>query len=175
MDVYQILKSNDLIWSVQEAFVVFFILVAVSVISGCLWKKGRIKKSQAAAAVILVFFLLLVVTTTVFGRNPGNRRYELRLFWSYGEIFSGNTSILEEVLLNYILLLPGGVLLPIMCGKVFHWYHGLIFGFLISSGIETLQLITCRGLFEFDDIIHNSIGCMAGCVLCSMILKNLKR
>lgn len=36
--------------------------------------------------------------------------------------------------------------------------------------------ITCRGLFEFDDIIHNGVGCMMGAVLGSWCwLRMLKK
>lgn len=45
-----------------------------------------------------------------------------------------------------------------------------------SFVIELLQLITCRGLFEFDDIIHNGVGCMMGAVLGSWCwLRMLKK
>lgn len=36
--------------------------------------------------------------------------------------------------------------------------------------IEISQLWLCRGLFEFDDIIHNSLGCMLGCLLGNRLL-----
>lgn len=32
----------------------------------------------------------------------------------------------------------------------------------LSAAIEILQLITARGLCEFDDIIHNMIGAVIG-------------
>ena len=44
---------------------------------------------------------------------------------------------------------------------------GLLIGLTISGMIETCQLVFCRGLFEWDDIIHNGFGCMVGCILSS--------
>lgn len=35
-------------------------------------------------------------------------------------------------------------------------------GLIASAVIEVLQLVLCRGLFEFDDMIHNGFGCMLG-------------
>jgi len=35
-------------------------------------------------------------------------------------------------------------------------------GLLLSSSIEFIQLISHRGLFEFDDIIHNTLGTIIG-------------
>ena len=37
--------------------------------------------------------------------------------------------------------------------------------FGLSSAIELLQLITARGLCEFDDVMHNMIGAAIGTVL----------
>ena len=47
---------------------------------------------------------------------------------------------------------------------------GLLVGITVSSAIEISQLWLCRGLFEFDDIIHNSLGCMLGCLLGNRLL-----
>lgn len=110
----------------------------------------------------------------MFGRSPGQLRYELIPFWSYGAIIRGVPGILKEVLLNCVLLLPVGILLPPALNKPLKWYHGFMFGVIISGSIELSQLILCRGLFEFDDIIHNSIGCMIGCVVSSWVMKKWK-
>ena len=171
MDLYQTLGKNNLVWTKEELVIVALILALVSVAAFILYKKGRINVDQAVCAVVLAFFLLLVITSTVFGRNPGKRSYKLTPFWSYAEIIKGSKSILQEVLLNIILLFPAGVLLPMVFNRPLRWYYGLLFGMLISGTIETLQLITCRGLFEFDDIFHNSLGCLIGCVICSKLLR----
>ncbi|MCZ0647517.1 VanZ family protein [[Ruminococcus] gnavus] len=59
-------------------------------------------------------------------------------------------------------------------GKI-RWWHGLLFGIFISGCIEGLQLILCRGLFEFDDMIHNSLGCMARCAIGAGCLKKFNK
>ena len=82
--------------------------------------------------------------------------------------------MLEEVLLNVILLFPAGVLLPFVLGRHLKWYDGLLSGLVISGCIELSQLICCRGLFEFDDMFHNSIGCMMGCIISSWMINKLK-
>ncbi|WP_207706695.1 VanZ family protein [Acetobacterium tundrae] len=38
----------------------------------------------------------------------------------------------------------------------------ILLGFLISVSVECLQLITKTGIFEWDDIIHNTIGVIVG-------------
>ena len=60
------------------------------------------------------------------------------------------------------MLFPVGLLLPIVVDGKAKKMAGLIVGTVFSVVIEILQLIFCRGLFEWDDIIHNSLGCMIG-------------
>ena len=50
------------------------------------------------------------------------------------------------------------------------WQEALVFGVLISATIEMSQLITMRGLFEWDDMIHNGLGCMVGAVLVNWMI-----
>ena len=71
--------------------------------------------------------------------------------------------MLKEDILNIVLLLPLGGLLPFVFDKKIRWWQGLLCGIVVSLGIEILQLVLKRGLFEFDDIMNNSIGCMLGC------------
>ena len=51
------------------------------------------------------------------------------------------------------------------------WKIGLLIGIGISSSIELLQLVLCRGLFEFDDIIHNSLGFLIGILISNRTLR----
>lgn len=175
MDIYQILTTYNHIWSMKEILIALLILAVTITSVLFLYRKKRIKASQAITIPVLIAFLLIVLGSTVFGRIPGLRRYELLPLWSYGAIIRGNPGILQEVLLNCVLLFPVGMLLPLIFSRPLKWYQGLLFGAIVSGCIELLQLITCRGLFEFDDIFHNSLGCMVGCILCSLIWKRLKR
>ena len=75
--------------------------------------------------------------------------------------------LLKENILNCMLLMPYGCMIPVAVGKRISWKKGLLIGMATSAVIEVLQLITFRGLFEIDDIIHNGVGCMIGIVLIS--------
>ena len=55
------------------------------------------------------------------------------------------------------MFLPVGVL----AGRIWSW-KGLWIAAGLSVGIEILQLVTARGLCEFDDVIHNMIGAVIG-------------
>lgn len=55
--------------------------------------------------------------------------------------------------------------MPIITNRKVKWYQALLFGGLISAVIETSQLVFMRGLFECDDMIHNGLGYMVGCLV----------
>ena len=62
-------------------------------------------------------------------------------------------------------------MLPFVLDRKTGWKEGFFAGGLMSASIECMQLVFRRGLFEWDDILHNSIGCMAGCLLGSILLE----
>lgn len=62
------------------------------------------------------------------------------------------------------MFIPVGVL----AGSAWKW-KGLWIAALMSAIIEILQLITARGLCEFDDIIHNLVGAVLGFGIALMI------
>lgn len=159
----------------KEILIALLILYITIISVLFLYRNKRIKALQAITIPILISFLLIVLGSTVFGRMPGVRSYKLMPFWSYGAIIRGDPGILQEVLLNCVLLFPAGILLPFVVNKELKWYHGLNLGVVISGCIELSQLIFCRGLFEFDDIIHNGLGCMVGCGISSWIIKKYNK
>lgn len=160
----------------MKEILIALLILSVTIISVLfLYRNKRIKALQAITIPILISFLLIVLGSTVFGRMPGVRSYKLMPFWSYGAIIRGDPGILQEVLLNCVLLFPAGILLPFVVNKELKSYHGLNIGMVISGCIELSQLILCRGLFEFDDIFHNSLGCMVGCGISSWIIKKYNK
>ena len=73
----------------------------------------------------------------------------------------------EQILTNVIMFVPVGVL----AGRIWRW-KGLWVAAGLSVGIEILQLVTSRGLCEFDDVFHNMVGAIIG-VGIAMICRKL--
>ena len=171
MDLYQILTTHNRQWSIRE-IVIFVLLLAV--VAGFLLlrlKAHRITKGQAVAGLALYEFLGIVFASTVFTRTPGNRAYKLLPFWSWREIFfHQDWNLLQENVLNIILFVPIGILLFPLFRKI-TWKSALIIGLAISALIEASQLILCRGLFEWDDMIHNTLGCVLGHLVASQLFR----
>lgn len=112
---------------------------------------------------ILLLYVLLVYSYTVLSRQEqSGKRYELRLFWSYVALFRGNNGFFSYIVMNIFMLLPVGYLLSALgkSGK-----FTLLFGSAFSCLIELSQLITGKGLFELDDIFHNTLGVWFGILL----------
>lgn len=63
----------------------------------------------------------------------------------------------DQIIANVIMFIPVGVL----AGWMWNW-KGLGFGVGLSCAVEMLQLITSRGLCEFDDVMHNAVGTVIG-------------
>ena len=49
----------------------------------------------------------------------------------------------------------------LFAGKLMRW-KGILIGLGFSVVIELIQLVAHLGLFEFDDVIHNTIGTVIG-------------
>lgn len=122
---------------------------------------------------LLAAYVVFILMETIIGRKAGSVRVELAPFWSYS-----HPELRMEIILNYILFIPL-VFLLYLCfsekrnqsGVGINTAKVVLIGFLISASIEIIQLIFRIGLFEFDDMIGNTIGCWIGAVVGKMGMK----
>lgn len=143
----------------------------VVVSAGSRSRQREVSKRRIAASGILAGWLFFTLAETVLCRESGtSRSMQLRLFWSYR---SQSREYLVLDLFNILLLLPAGFLLP-LCG-VKRFRRVLIVGFLWSLMLETLQFITRRGLFEADDLFHNTLGACLGYLIFRLAVRIRKR
>ena len=111
-------------------------------------------------------YAFLILAETVLIRKPFvGEHIKLELFWSWRQWKVQQSQILT----NVIMFVPVGVL----AGRIWRW-KGLWVAARLSIVIELLQLITARGLCEFDDVIHNMVGAVIGMGLDSRVLKMLQ-
>ena len=109
---------------------------------------------------LLASYIIFILMETVIGRKAGLiGRAELIPFWSYS-----HPELRIEIILNYVLFMPLGYLLYLCFGE--RWgLKVVLIGFLLSTSVEIVQFVFKIGLFEFDDIIGNTIGCLIGTVV----------
>lgn len=118
---------------------------------------------------LLAAYILFILMETIIGRKTGVGRVELVPFWSYS-----HPELRMEIVLNYILFIPLGLLLYLCSGEKFG-LRVVIAGLLLSVSIEIVQLVFRIGLFEFDDMIGNTVGCLIGAVVGKLIRKKKKK
>jgi hypothetical protein len=114
---------------------IYFVMAAIlAVVTGAASvygrRQGRFSKAdswsnaQAVSLLLLATYLFLVFASTVFSRTPKDSyTYELVPFWSYREILRETAgahgkiwrvSLFWEDIFNVLMLLPAGVLAPIV-------------------------------------------------------------
>lgn len=130
---------------------------------------------------LLAAYILFILMETIIGRKTGVGRVELVPFWSYS-----HPELRMEIFLNYVLFIPLGVLLSLVkkrdgqekdrdSGVELSTGRIVLTGFLLSALIELIQLLFNIGLFEFDDMIGNTVGCLIGAVIGKLIRKKKKK
>ena len=150
--------------AVAMPYRVWTLILTAALAAICFWayRRGKLSLAQAAAWPCLGAWCALVLTSTVLARTVMKKAiYKLTLFWSYTAIASGKKHLLAEVILNVVLFLPVGFLLPVVWEKA-RLRHAVLAGAAFSAIIEVSQLLTRRGWFEFDDMIHNALGAAIG-------------
>ena len=113
-------------------------------------------------AFLLCCYIVVVLSFTVFTRSIGIYSAQTKLLWSYQRWIAGGWNFGREILKNIALFIPFGIFIATILPK-YRIIVSLIFGVLLSSTIEILQLVLMRGLFELDDILSNTLGSAIGC------------
>ena len=162
--------------SVALRYIPFVIIIGVCLF--CLMqlinKKRKGKGEQGFPVWSTVSFwtyLALVVMITFLSRESGNTTsvdLELGASW---RINSRNNALVLE---NVLLFIPYGFCYCWWKNKKEILFRSFMFGFVTSFIIEGMQLVTGRGIFQLDDIITNTVGCMIGAIfykLCNILFR----
>lgn len=123
----------------------------------------------------ILIYVYCVLSITLIDRTAGMRRHVLRPMWELSTMLqSGDYSYWSgQIGGNLIMLLPLGFLLPIMSDRFGNIKAAAAAGLLFSLFIEFSQYYTGRGLFEVDDIIHNTMGACIGCIIYVFMIEKL--
>ncbi|MBQ8160861.1 MAG: VanZ family protein [Clostridia bacterium] len=101
-----------------------------------------------------------------FSTGGGVRNLLDSLLHGTAQISVTNSGLAREILLNILLCVPLGYLLPFVFpdlqkDRLLSWQVVLI-GFLLSVCTETVQYLFRLGTSEVDDVINNTLGCLIG-------------
>lgn len=84
--------------------------------------------------------------------------------------FRGMLADLKNSVLNVLLFVPLGILLPMIWEKYREGWNTALFGFGISLTIELAQILTLRAT-DVNDLITNTLGTVLGFALGSVLWK----
>ena len=154
-------------------YVVLLLILFIStlIING---SKKISDKRRKIARVLFVEYFTLLYCATVFVREVANKQsFKIRPFWSYIVLYNGERHpdvLLPQMIMNVVIFIPLGFLLG-TAFKTTTWWKTVIVGGFASLSIELIQLFTSRGTAEFDDVMHNTLGCLIGYGIISLIRK----
>ena len=143
--------------------------------------EGRGRARRALGVAMLLAYACVCARLTLVGRRVGAGpqanlqplwSYRAALMWQGHRLRVQDAGLLEQIVLNYLLFVPLGCLLP------FTWpgrYAGdgaargvarvALVAAACSLCVELAQLVLRVGLFELDDVLNNALGAVMGYVL----------
>lgn len=132
------------------------------------------KKIGWLSFILLILYGCVVLYFVLFsdrlGRVEGYSTYrynlipfqEIRRFIIYRDYVS-TEAFLVNLVGNLLVFFPVGMLVPLWRNtKRTGCIRILIYTFLFTLSIETLQLVTRVGVFDVDDLLMNTLGGLAG-------------
>ena len=157
---YIISLNQDIPLEVYEGLLAVFCLGVIVFIA---WKGLKTGCRYSVALLLLEYIFVLFCSTVIFRVSGETRHYNFHPFWSYDR-----PDLLVENIMNVVVFVPVGLLLGIAF-KQMTWWKALLIGCGISVTIEALQLFFLRGFSEVDDVMHNTVGCLIGFGIISIL------
>ena len=112
---------------------------------------------------LLAVAIAAILWLTLFSRLGTDARHFYPLFWSYKAIAHRSGTVLFQNIGNIILFIPIGVIAALFLRQDIK--QSLLIGFALSFFTECCQWFFWLGSFEFDDLLHNTVGAGIGAFL----------
>lgn len=114
--------------------------------------------------VVMICYLLVVCGATLLRVGDFYHGMQMQpLFASYREAWAEFAARdWRNLILNILMFVPFGFLLPMGIRKMRVFWRTYLCGFIVTLGIEVIQLASGKGIFEWDDILNNTVGTMIG-------------
>lgn len=163
------------------------VFIAITFIVGALlmlrlWpKSGFVRWSIMSLYIVAVLFLVLV------SRTPGETAglnlepfsvIKRAIVLNGATIFDGirirSRILLLDIVLNLLLFIPFGFIVPCLSKKLAHWWAVIPLALCFSMFIEFTQYTAKLGTADVDDLINNTLGACIGWVLYLILLKKTR-
>lgn len=156
-------------YAIEGCVVAIFVIIAFFIgykliYQKCLHGTKRISKWKAIWLIVFIVYGVVLVGATFLSRGGSYSRAQIvPPFASYKEAwYQGRMSNVRNIVVNILLFVPLGFLLPIGLKRIRPYWKTALVGGAVTVLIECLQLVTKRGIFECDDIINNLVGILIG-------------
>ena len=112
---------------------------------------------------VLYFTLMPIITSLPF---VFNHSYVPMNLVPFIDVSTGRGDFIRQVVLNIVMTIPFGFLLPLIKNKKINLMKTILYTFLLSLGIEILQpLINDFRLSDITDLVTNILGGIIGYIL----------
>ena len=162
---------------VQRLIISAILLAVLCIVSVLLFRCKKINIAQFIGSLILSAYTIALFYYTVFGRYSHEEyTQQIHIYVSYKYLFEHfGPQSLRQVVLNIVMLIPFGFLMPIVIKAKRKYLITLLSAFALILFIESLQLIMQCGTFEVDDIFNNLLGTFIGMLLYFLLNKLIQK
>ena len=129
-------------------------------------RDGRKLTDERILYILLIIYLLFFLSQTLLLRGSYERRANLTPFWTIRHALRGDIYRFQLLVINILLTVPIGYLAAAAAWRRNITDKGRIFAACAALFVfvEISQYITGKGLGEFDDVFHNSLGALCGMI-----------
>ena len=161
----------------QRIIISIMLLAALCVLFVLLFKHKKINVIQLVASLVFSAYVVFVLYYTVLGRySQEEYTFQIYIYKSYKYLIEDfGPHSLRQVILNIVMLIPFGFLMPIVIKAKSKYLITLLSAFAFILFIESMQLIMQCGTFEVDDIINNLLGTVIGMLLYFLLNKLIQK
>lgn len=162
---------------VSQVQLLFIVGALVILVPGFVFRrvKGGLSKRGIITTYFIFVYVGIILLITVFRREAGTRSGKVETHLNFGNI-KGNWYNLRQsayCALNVLMFVPFGFLV-----RILRWDDRAAKGaimttfisFMLSSGVEVIQLLSKTGTFEVTDLVTNTSGGFIGAVLGCLIV-----
>ncbi len=176
MDLLSIV-SGLLPYIKYSIFIFIILIIGYFIFKSFLREKHTIRTSKFVLIILLICWGIVVLGITTLNRPAMfTGQFNPSLLSSY--VSSWNKWSVPEfqlIIFNMLMFVPLGVLLPLIHKKNKSFSRVLVISIVFTLCIEIFQFASGKGIFEFDDLLHNTIGSIAGYFFVMAIILSIEQ
>lgn len=168
--------------AISRILITAVVVFGLPYILSLLLNKADVKTKLRTYRIVFGVYIVAILIITLAVRTYDNEIGVITdITWAYRQIFDAMRKgyevggIMEAIkrihwvrgtvsslILNVLLFVPLGYLLPLNSGRYRRWWKVLLTGMAFSLCIETMQYLSHLGWFDISDPVYNGLGAWVG-------------